>query len=306
MTLVQLSYVVALDRYRHFGRAADHCFVSQPTLSAQLQRLEEELGAQLFDRSRQPVVPTDLGRAVVEQARRVLREAARIPDLVAEAGGEIRGELRLGIIPTLAPYLLPLVVTRFSAAYPQVDLSLREMTTDRMLGALERDELDAGLLATAEPQANLFMRPLFTEPFVAYVAPEHRLAGRSAIAPADLSLDDLWLLSDGHCFREQVLEVCAQSRRGEGPTIRFESGNLETLRKMVEWSGGMTLLPYLATLFLTEEQRRTYVRPFEAPAPYREVRLAHGRAQLKRPLLNAFVHTVEETLRDRRPLTIGH
>lgn len=300
MTLTQLAYLVALDDHRHFGRAAEQCYVSQPTLSTQIQKLEEELGAQLFDRSRQPVLPTDLGRRVIAQARIVLRESARIRDIVAEDESEVAGELRLGVLPTLAPYLLPLVTHRFAAAFPRVAVTILELPTQRLLEMLATDQLDAALIATEENDAGLHVRTLFNERFVAYVSPGHRLADAEMIAVTDLDLADLWLLSDGHCFRDQVLDVCGQSDalRGIQRHTHFESGNIETLRKMVEWSGGMTLLPYLATLYLSDEQRARYVKPFADPAPSRDVRIAYARPFLKRRLIDAYVDTLLQALPD--------
>lgn len=294
MTLTQLRYVVAVDTHRHFGRAAAHCHVSQPTLSMQIQKLEEELGVPLFDRSRKPVAPTDLGACVIAQARVVLRERDRIRELIAEAAGVVAGELRLGIIPTLAPYLLPLVTARFSASHPAVSLSVREMTTEGILDHLATDRLDAGLLATAEEAASLETRTLFTEPFVAYVAPAHRLAGATVVDPGDL--DDVWLLSEGHCFRDQVLHFCESAGRAlAAHPIHFESGNLETLRLMVDRLGGLTLLPYLATLYLSERERAR-VRPLTDPVPQRHVRILYGRAYLKRSLIEAYSAAVVEAV----------
>ena len=296
MTLTQLIYAVAVDTHRHFGRAAEACHVAQPTLSMQLQKLEDELGVQLFDRSRHPVLPTDLGARVLDQARVVLGEAERIPALIQEAAGTIAGTLHLGIIPTLAPYVLPLVTAPFAAQYPEVEVVVREMTTQHILDHLATDRLDAGLIATAEARSGLTTQPLFTEPFVAYVGQEHRLAQTKRLVPRDVGVDDLWLLQEGHCFRDQVLQVCGtDADAGRANPVRFESGNLETLRILVDRSGGMTLLPYLATLFLSEREEER-VRHFELPAPHRTVRVAYGRAYLKRPLIEAYAETIRKTI----------
>jgi LysR family hydrogen peroxide-inducible transcriptional activator len=296
VTLSQLRYVVAVDTHRHFGRAADHCFVSQPTLSAQIHKLEDELGLQLFDRSRKPVLPTDAGAAVIAQARIVLRESERIPELVRESRGEVAGELRLGVIPTLAPYLLPLVTGPFAERYPQVTVVVRELLTEGILDHLATDRLDAGLIATPENRPGMVVRPLFTEPFVAYVGEGHALAAADAVAPDALSLDDMWLLSEGHCFRDQVRDLCARAAgTGRGQPIRFESGNLETLRMMVDRAGGVTLLPTLATLPMSEAGRHR-IRSFAEPVPQREVRVVYGRAYLKRALIEAYVDVVTETI----------
>jgi len=296
MTLTQLSYVVAVDTYRHFGRAAEHACVSQPTLSMQIQKLEEELGVQLFDRTKKPVLPTDIGEKVAEQARVVLREAERIRDLLAEAEATLAGDLTLGIIPTLSPYVLPLVTGTFAKRYPRISVTVREMPTRQILELLATDRLDAGLIATQEDRPGLIQRPLFTEPFVAYVSDQHRLSGNSHVSADELSASDLWLLSEGHCFRDQVLQLCGTlEQTGPANPIRFESGSLETLRLLVDEAGGMTLLPHLATRSLGEAAAQ-HLRPFSDPVPQRTVYLIYGRAYLKRALIEAYVNVLLEAV----------
>lgn len=292
MTATQLRYLVALDTHRHFGRAAASCFVSQPTLSAQLGRLEEELGVLLFDRSRRPLVPTELGARVVAQARVALAEFDRVAALVGEAAEAVAGELRLGVLPTLTPYLLPLVAGPFAERHPAVTLVAREMRTEEILEDLAADRLDAGLIATEEARPGLSSAALFEEPFVAYVGRGHALWAEAAVSPEALPGEDVWLMAEGHCFREQVLRVCRQAAEAGGP-LRLESGSLETLRMLVEERGGVTLLPLLAVRSLSEAER-AHVRPFAAPAPERTVRLVHGRAYLRRALIRAFEETVRE------------
>lgn len=304
LTLTQLSYVAAVDSHGHFGRAAAACEVTQPTLSMQIGKLERALGVTLFDRTRSPVVPTDVGRQVVAQAREVLRSAARIPEICGDNQDLVAGELRLGVIPTLAPYLLPRFVGALTREHPLLELSVQEVVTSEALAALRRESLDAVLVATPPGEGGLADRVLFVEPFVAYVGPGHRLAGRRVLSPDDLSLDDLWLLSEGHCFREQAVRVCAERGRvpvaASGATgallpgprrARFESGNLETLKRLVERGDGMTLLPALAAEELSDAQR-ALVRPFAAPAPAREVRLVVRRTDLKRRLVDALAEAV--------------
>ena len=298
MTLTQLTYLVAVDTYRHFARAATHCFVSQPTLSVQLQKLEDELGVQLFDRSRNPVVPTDIGKQVIEQARIALRESARIQEVVDEAGDALTGTLNLGILPTLATYIVPLIMPAFSEKYPGVRLVFFEMITTQVLAGLKNDTLDAGLIATEELDAGLHSQAVFKEPFVAYLSAHHRLADHRVVAAEDLSLDDLWLLKEGHCFRDQMLQVCGGDSQACGihRSVSFESGNLETLQKLVDQAGGMTLLPYLATLYMDENRIEERVRPFIDPVPVREVHVVHRRAYLKKHLIRVFIDTLLEVL----------
>lgn len=290
MTLAQLRYVVAVDTHRHFVRAAEQCGVTQPTLSMQILKLEEELGVRLFDRSKQPVEPTDVGHLVIEQARVVLREAARVREVVDGAGGEVSGELRVGVIPTLAPYVLPRFLSRFSGRYPGASLVVEELRTEQIVESLQSDRLDAGLVATAIELRGIREHPLFEEPFVAYISERHPLFGEARLRVEDLILDDLWLLHEGHCFRDQVLQLCHEvDRSGRNPRpLHFESGNLETLKRMVDSSGGLTLLPYLAAVDLRGEERDR-VRPFGSPPPSRCVRLVHGKTYLKRGLIEAFV-----------------
>lgn len=304
ITLTQLAYAVAVDTHRHFGAAAAACNVTQPTLSMQLRKLEVALGVTLFDRSRAPVVATDAGRALLDQARVVLREAAGIADIRDAAAGVIAGEVRFGVIPTLAPYLLPRLVPALAARFPQLELVVEERLTDEVIARLRRDELDAGLVATAVGGADVYEQTLFTEPFVGYVSSGHRLAKQTTIKPSDLSLDDLWLLSEGHCFRTQAVRLCKErtSRRARSAAActvgaRFESGNLETLKRLVEGGAGMTLLPWLAAEEIADS-RRALLKPFVTPAPHRTVRLVRRRAFLRQHLIDV---VIEEMMRALPP-----
>jgi LysR family hydrogen peroxide-inducible transcriptional activator len=319
LTLTQLSYVVAVDTHGHFGRAAAACNVTQPTLSMQIGKLERALGVTLFDRTHAPVLPTSVGRLVVDQARDVLRSAARIPEICEETRGVVAGELRLGVIPTLAPYLLPRFLDDLTRRNPRLELSVEEMVTSAIVTGLRQETLDVGLVATPLGEAGLIERVLFAEPFVAYISADHRLAARATLTPDDLSLDDLWLLAEGHCFRAQTIAVCSERARhdrarhgddGERPDdrtrsctrrARFESGNLETLKRLVERGEGMTLLPALAALDLSSEAQRALVRPFARPAPAREVLLVRRRADLKRRLVDALVEAVLRALPEELP-----
>ena len=297
MNLAQLSYVVALDEHRHFSRAAEACGVTQPTLSTQLGKLESELGVEIFDRSRRPVSPTDLGRQIVDQARRVLREVGRFEEMILEARGVVAGELRIGVLPTLAPYLLPRLVADLSRDYPGISLNVEELVTERILESLEADRLDVGLVATSEEEGGWVERELFVEPFVGYMAPGHRLLERERLRREDLKVEDLWILHEGHCFRDQVLELCEDldGEADRGRSVTFRSGNLETLKRMVDGSGGMTLLPGLAVDSLDDSERER-VRRFVDPAPARTVRVVRGKTYLKRSLIEAFAWTLLEAL----------
>lgn len=312
VTLTQLFYAAAVDTHRHFGRAADACNVSQPTLSMQLHKLEKALGVTLFDRSRSPVVPTAIGSLLVEQARLVLRETMRLTDLCDTAAGLITGELRLGVIPTLAPYLLPRVVEILAQRHPDLELVVEERVTESILDGLRSDTLDAALVATRIGVPDIIENTLFREPFFGYVGSSHRLAKRGQLTVSDLSLDDLWLLSDGHCLRTQVVSLCQQRTRKHQPgvrgagagmiaggaacarAVRFESGNLETLKRLVERGVGMTLLPALAAADLSSNAQRRLLAAFANPAPSRDVRLIRRRAHLRQHLVSAVVAIVCE------------
>jgi LysR family hydrogen peroxide-inducible transcriptional activator len=295
LTLTQLAYAAALDTHRHFERAAAACNVTQPTLSMQIQKLESALGVLLFDRSRSPVIPTDVGVEIVAQARVVLREAARLGELSRAASGAITGELRLAVIPTLAPYLLPRVLETLAVRHPQLELVVEERVTESVLEGLRDDTLDAGLIATDVDAPDIVQHRLFREPFVGYVSSGHRLAGRSRLSVDDLSLADLWLLSEGHCLRTQVVTLCQQRRRRGSAArpqdnsctraARFESGNLETLKRLVERGNGMTLLPALAVADLATAAQRRLVIPFSQPAPSRDVGVARRRTHFRQHLV---------------------
>ncbi len=299
MTLKQLTYLVALDRHRHFGRAAEACFLTQPALSMQLRKLERELEVELFDRSRTPVEPTRAGRAVVEQAARILEEVERLREIAGGegGGGEPGGELRLGVIPTVAPYLLPRLVSRMMERRPSVRLQVEEAQTEEIVERVRRAELDAAVIATPARAGGVVEVPLFRERFVAYVSPGHRLHRRRRIRADELRAEEVWLLNEGHCFRDQVVSICGGGRGGDEGVggVRFESGNLETLRRLVEHGGGMTLLPELALTGLGPEERRR-VRHFTEPAPGRELRLLHRRTTPKRRLIELLLTELTDSL----------
>jgi LysR family hydrogen peroxide-inducible transcriptional activator len=297
VTLTQLAYAVAVDTHRHFGAAAAACHVTQPTLSMQLRKLERALGVPLFDRSRTPVVPTTPGRTVLAQARVVLRAAEQLADVAAADDAALTGDVRLGVIPTLAPHLLPDVVALLGERHPGLALVVEERLTDEILARVEQGALDVGLVASAVASSALAERVLFREPFVGYVSATHRLAAARRLTPADLSLDDLWLLADGHCLRVQAVALCR--RRRARPATRalgthLESGNIDTLRRLVERGHGMTLLPALAAADLTDAGQRALLRPFARPVPGRDVRVVQRRARVGDPRIAALVEVVAD------------
>jgi LysR family hydrogen peroxide-inducible transcriptional activator len=290
MTLVQYEYIVAVDEHRHFATAADKCFVTQPTLSMQIQKLEEQLGIIIFDRSRHPVVPTATGKMIIDQARVVLREAGKIKTIVENEKGLVDGTLSIGIIPTLSPYLLPLFIKGFSDQYPEVSLNIEELITEEIVDRLLKNQLDVGLFASPSGEANLSERPLFKEQFLAYVNEQHPLYKVKTIDPFLLELDDIWVLNEGHCFRNQVLNIC-QPKLSINPKLQFQSGSLEALKRLVDKQGGMTLLPELATIDFNDNEKK-YLRAFVEPVPVRDISLVTHRSFVKRNLIDVLFENI--------------
>lgn len=298
MTLTQLSYILAVDRYRSFSKAAKAVFVSQPTLSMQLKKLEEELGVPIFDRSRQPVVPTPAGEQLIAQARVVLNEADKLTELVQETQGELSGELRLGIIPTISPYLLHRFLARFVEAHPKVQLSVEEVQTSQMVELLRQDLLDVGIAATPLNERNIVEEPLYYEPFMAYVPDWHRLSDEAIILASELDLSDILLLNEGHCFRNNVINLCGSAFNPDAEQrFKLQSGNFETLIRLAHKGFGMTLLPYLAAIDLKTDRKA--VKPFGDPQPSREVSLLYSRSQLKTRAITALREAVLKGLPKR-------
>lgn len=294
MTLTQLSYIVAVDRYRHFATAAEKSYVTQPTLSMQIHKLEDELGITIFDRSKSPVVPTEIGTKIIEEAREILKQSKHIEDLAALTDHQIRGTFRVGIIPTVAPYLLPLFLRTFTEKYPEVKLIFEEVVTNELLELLDQDMLDVGIIATPVDQGNIYEEDLYYEPFVGYVSESHTLSGKAKLSIDDLDVVNLWLLNEGHCFRDQTVKLCKKQRRESinHSNIEFESGNLETLKQLVEQDFGMTLLPYLAKNQIDEQCAKAFLKYFDDPVPRRKVRIVYSREYLKKNVIQAFMQVI--------------
>jgi LysR family hydrogen peroxide-inducible transcriptional activator len=299
MTFVQLEYIVAVDTYRHFATAAGHCFVTQPTLSMQVQKLEEELGLKIFDRSKQPVIPTEAGRAIIEQARKILGEKQVIAEIVQEKKGILTGELRIGVIPTLAPYLLPLFVQNFSAKYPQIKLIVNELTTGMVVTRLREGRIDVGILVTPLQENGIREQVLFYEELLVYVSRKNAAYKKTYMLARDIDPSKLWLLEEGHCFRSQIVQLCELRKASkEGSHFDYEAGSLETLRRMVELNDGITILPELATLDLTTKQQQL-IRHFKRPAPTREVSLVVHRDFVKQRLVQALHQEILRSIPDK-------
>jgi LysR family transcriptional regulator, hydrogen peroxide-inducible genes activator len=299
MTLVQLEYVIAVDTYRSFVAAAERCFVTQPTLSMQIQKLEESLGARIFDRTRQPVVPTEIGEEIIKQARATVLEGYKIKEIVAYKNKELEGNLRIGVIPTIAPYLLPKVLGNFMEKYPKLHLHVWEYTTEKIIRELKVGLLDCGILSTPVHEENLQEHLLFYETFVAYISKESELNDKKAVTANDILNEKLWLLNEGHCMRNQVLNICNR-RKSMHPDEAFEynTGSVETLKRMVDMNAGVTIMPELSIAeFSVKELDK--VRYFKSPEPVREISLVTQENYLKKKAIEALKEEILAVLPKR-------
>lgn len=293
ISLIQLEYVLALDTYRHFATAAEKCFVTQPTLSMQVKKLEDHLGIILFDRSKQPVIPTEQGKRIIEQARIVLQESAKIPLIVDEVLKGISGNLRIGLIPTISPYLLPLFTGKFTKLYPNVHLKIEEVVTGQIEAMLAKDQLDVGILVTPLNNSQLIEQPLYYEEMMIYHNKTHPLASQQMVALDEINPMEIWLLGDGHCFRNQVINFCdIQKLHSSELPFEFEGGSLDTLMKIIDNEGGYTLIPELASLEVNNEQ----VKRFSSMTPLREVSLVYTRKYAKTQMLQAIAETIKSVV----------
>ncbi|HTO15939.1 MAG TPA: hydrogen peroxide-inducible genes activator [Edaphocola sp.] len=288
MTLTQLEYVVAVATYRSFVAAAEKCFVTQPTLSMQIQKLEDELGVKIFDRNKHPIMPTEIGVAIVSQAKIILSESGKVNEIIQKSKDEVWGAFRLAIIPTIAPYILPSFLANYAAKYPKVKLTVIEMTTQSIIKALENDELDAAILSTPLERSQIKEYPLFFETLIAYFSKDEASKLPNAIKPKDINLEKLWLLHEGNCLRNQVLNLCVeniQNIQANRPYL-YESGSVDMLRKMVDTNGGVTILPELAT-FEFQDKFLDNIRYFEDPQPEREVSIVTNNHFVRNSILQS-------------------
>ena len=277
ITLTQLEYIVAIDEYRHFATAAEKCFVTQPTLSMQIKKLEDELGVIIFDRSRQPVVPTDLGAKLIEQARMTLSATQRIKEIIQEEQQEVEGTLKIGIIPTLAPYLLPVFIGPYIRKYPAVKVEVEELVSEEIIRRLKRDMLDVGLFVTPYHDEKIVERPVFYEEMLVYAHPDSELLKKKEVGHEDIVTSDIWMLGNGHCFRNQVVNLCEMSAsQHKNLPFEFESNSLETLMRIVDVEGGFTLIPELALQYMSPEKKKQ-VRSIANTKPLREVSVIYSR-----------------------------
>lgn len=296
MTITQLKYVLVVAEHQNFTKAAEKAFVTQPTLSMQIQKLEEELDVLIFDRSSKPIKLTSIGEKIVNQARNIVNEAERIQDIVDQQKGFIGGEFKIGIIPTVMPTLLPMFLKTFTNRYPKVRLKIEELNTEDIIKKLNEGHLDAAIAATPLDNDNIKERVLYYEPFVGYVAENHRLFPKTKIDISDLDLDDILLLEDGHCFRDGVINLCKASKDEAGENFQLESGSFETLIKLSNEGLGMTLLPYLHTLDIKNDEKK-HLRHFNNPPPAREVSIIQHKSELKSQIVNVLYDVISGVIR---------
>ena len=294
ITLTQLEYIVAVDTYRHFGKAAEHCFITQPTLSMQIKKLEEDLEIIIFDRSKQPLIPTDVGQRIIEQARVVLKQSEEINNIVKDHKNKVSGLLRIGIIPTLAPYLLPIFIGNYKKKYPNIFIKVVEQTTENIVNLLQKDLIDVGILVTPLKEEKINEKPIFYEEMLIYANAGHKLHKQKEINLQDIATPELWLLSDGHCFRDQVINLCSFLGTTESKLpFHFEAGSLETLMNIIDREGGITIIPELAKKEMSAEKLKN-VRSFSNFKPLREVSLVYSRHFAKHKLINLLWREIKE------------
>jgi LysR family hydrogen peroxide-inducible transcriptional activator len=296
MTITQLKYVLSVAEYQNFTVAAEHSFVTQPTLSMQIQKLEDELSVKIFNRSKKPIELTQVGEKIVKQAKVIVDESNRILDIVHQQKGYIGGEFKLGIIPTVMPTLLPMFLQSFTKKYPKVKLIIEELTTEDIIRKLTDGHIDAAIAATPLENEAIKERPLYYEPFVGLVPQNHRLFNKQKITVDELEVEDILLLEDGHCFKDSILNLCRNHKIDNKKGFQLESGSFDTLIKLSKEGLGMTLLPYLHTLDLNDVDKK-HLREFTSPPPAREVSLIHHKSQLKMQLIEALQKTIDGVVR---------
>jgi len=295
MTITQLKYVLAVAKYQNFTVASEYCFVTQPTLSMQIQKLENELETKIFNRNKKPIQVSEIGKKIVEQAKIIVDESNRISDIVEQQKGFIGGDFKLGIIPTIMPTLLPLFLKTFIKKYPKVNLKIEELTTEECIKKLTEGSIDVAIAATPLENDLIKERVLYYEPFVGFVPEEHRLFDQKSINIEDLNLEDILLLEDGHCFKESIINLCSTFGR-TNQHFQLHSGSFNTLIKLSKEGLGMTLLPYFQTLDLNDKDI-VYLRDFKDPVPAREVSIIYHNSQLKIHLIETLKSTIDSIVR---------
>lgn len=293
MTLQQLEYIVAIDTYRHFVTAAEKCFITQPTLTMQVKKLEEEIGQPIFDRGKHPIEPTPFGEQILRKARQILRESRELKELVSTERESIEGTFKIGIIPTIAPYLLHRFIGQFSVTNPKTYLVIEELKSEEIISRLQSDKLDIGILATPLDERSIREIPLYNEPFWFFGKPEHPAHKIKSLRPDALKTNELWLLNQGHCFRDQLLNICSALKKSKHP-FEYESGSIESLKNMVRSLEGYTLIPELSI----SENDAEYIKPFSDPQPTREISLVVHNSFSKEALISKLHNSIIQSVPD--------
>ena len=294
MTLQQFEYIIALEKFRHFTKAAEYCNVTQPTLSAMIQKLEDELEVKIFDRSQQPIAPTPAGLLVIKQAKEALVQAEQIKNIVQEQKQDVAGKFTLGILPTIAPYLLPRFISVLMKKYPKLELRIAEMKTHEIKRALLNGEIDAGVLADIEDLEEYNISHLFYEQYMAYVSKSCPLFEKQLVKSSDLQNHQLWLLDEGHCFRDQMVKYC-QIKSAQDSQMTYSLGSIETFMRMVESGCGVTFIPWMAVQQLSESQKEL-VRPFAIPVPTRHLVVATNKNFIRNTILTAIIEEIQASV----------
>lgn len=291
MTLQQLEYILALDKTRHFVRAAEMCSVTQPTLSTMVQKLEDELGCLIFDRSVQPIEPTEAGKQILQQAQIILFNIRQLKEHVVSLKGGLTGTLSLAMIPTVAPYLLPKFIATFKKSFPEIALQVTELRTETIIEKLNNAEIDMAILATPLNNPKILEVPLYYEKFVAYISPGDPIYCKQELTPADMPTENLWVLEEGHCLRNQVLNFCDHKVH----TSTIEAGSIDTLVKIVDINCGYTIIPELHIDFLTDEQKKN-LRPIVRPEATREISMIIRHDYVREGLMNAVADSIKQVI----------
>lgn len=291
MTLQQLEYIVALNKFRHFVKASEHCGVSQPTLSLMIRKLEQELDVVIFDRGRHPVEPTKMGIRIIEQAETTLRSMKKIPEMVNHEIGKLSGPLHIGVIPTLSPYLVPDFIQIFKAKYPEVEITITELNTATLITSLENESIDMFIAATPLEQEQFFEIPLYYEKFVAYFSSQTPFSIPN-LSANNMPNENLWVLEEGHCLRDQTFNFCKEAITYNQV---FEAGSIETLIRIVDKNGGYSVIPELHIPYLTEKQRQN-IKEIDSPPATREISIVIKKDFIKEQLINAVANTVKKII----------
>lgn len=297
MNIQQLEYIIAIDNFRHFSKAAEASFVTQPTLSMMVQKLEEELGIKIFDRTQLPVQPTPIGVEIIRQARLIVSQVKQVKDFVQEQKGFIQGKLRIGIIPTISPYLLPQLIQTHNSKGIDVEFIIEEASTEQILEKITTDSLDVGIMATPLNNDRFNEIPLYYEQFFAYVSPlESSIYKKKELTTADLDNNKVWVLNEIHCLRGQMLRLCGTKRKRQNlGLLSYEAGSIEALVNIVDKNSGLTIIPEMAIEHLSQAQREN-VRPLKDATPVREVSLVTSKEFLREKMLNILAEEVKSSI----------